>query len=202
MKAKIELTAEAVKTVIDRDKPKSMTGLAHGLGYQGSVSGSLTKKFRQLFPDIDVLLKRTAEPAKDAKDGTGDGDGKAKVAEQKAIKAPKSKVANGKGKDKPVVKAEGKWLRDPRNPFREGAYGKCFDILAAHKGGLPREKLVELLAEATAKDVKHAKYDAQVLLSAGPNESGLSNNDGPRHRSCRPGFWVKRINGHVQLTID
>jgi len=200
MKAKIELTAEAVKTVIDRNKPKSMTQLAHGLGYKGSVSGSLVKKFRQLFPDIDILLKRTTESAKDAKDGAGDGDGKAKVAEQKTSKAPKSKAA--KGKDKPVAKAEGKWTRDPNNPFREGAYGKCYDILAAHKGGLPREKLVELLAEATAKDVKHAKYDAQVLLSAGPNESGLSNNDGPRHRSCRPGFWIKRTNGHVQLVVD
>jgi hypothetical protein len=192
MKAKIELTAEAVKAVIEGKKPTSMTKLAHGLGYKGSVSGSLTKKFRQLFPDIDVLLKRTAESAKG---GAGDGDGKAKVAEQKASKAPK-------GKDKPVVKARGKWPRDPRNPFREGSYGKCYDILASHPAGLPREKLVDLLAKATGKDAKHAGYDCQVLLSAGPNEDGLSNNDGPRHRSCRPGFWVRRTSGHVQLVVD
>ena len=109
------------------------------------------------------------------------------------------KVTRKASKDK-VVK--GKWSRDPRNPFREGAYGKCYDILAAHKDGLSREKLVGLLAKAMGKDLVHAGYDAQVLLSAGPNESGLSNNDGPRHRSCRPGFWVRRTNGHVQLVVD
>ena len=109
------------------------------------------------------------------------------------------KVTRKASKDK-VVK--GKWSRDPRNPFREGAYGKCYDILAAHKDGLSREKLVELLAKATAKDLVHAGYDAQVVLSAHANEDGLSNNDSPRHRSCKAGFWIKRTNGHVQLMVD
>ena len=146
-----------------------------------ALGGSLARKFRALIPDIDVLLKRTAGSAKV---GAGDGDGK-------AGKAPKGNVAKGK------------WARDPRNAFRpSSSYATCFDILAAHKDGLPREKLVALLAEATGKDAKHAGYDAQVLLSAGPNEGGLSNNDGPRHRSCRPGFWIRRTNGHVQLVVD
>ena len=184
MKAKVELTAEAVRKAIEENKPASMTQLAHGLGYRGSVGGSLAKKFRQLFPDIDVLLKRTAGSDK------GCGDGKAGTAKPKAGKAPKGKAANGK------------WPRDPRNPFREGAYGKCFDILAVHKDGLPKDKLVELLAKATGKDARHAGYDAQVLLSAWGNEPGLSRNDGPRHRSCRPGFWVQRTNGHAQLMVD
>ena len=48
MKAKVELTAEAVRKAIEEKKPTSMTGLAHGLGYKGSVGGSLTKKFRAL----------------------------------------------------------------------------------------------------------------------------------------------------------
>lgn len=104
---------------------------------------------------------------------------------------------------KPAIK-EGKWPRDKRNVFRAGtsSYGIAFDILAAHKAGLPKGKLVELLAEATGKDAKHAGYDAQVLLSAKPNEDGLSNNDSPRHRSCRHGFWVQRTNGHVKLMFD
>ena len=194
MKARIKLTAEAVQAVIGRDKPTSMTQLAHGLGYKGSVGGSLARKFRALFPDIDVLLKRTAESAK------GGDDGKAGTTKPKAAKA---KPAGKQAKAKPAAKAGGKWPRDPRNVFRpSSSYASCYDILAAHKDGLPREKLVALLAEATGKDAKHAGYDAQVLLSAGPNEGGLSNNDGPRHRSCRPGFWIKRTNGHVQLMVD
>ena len=178
MKAKVELTAEAVRKAIEENKPKSLTGLAHGLGYKGSVGGSLAKKFRQLFPDIDAMLKRTADPAKGGDDG-------------KAGKAPKGNVAKGK------------WARDPRNVFRpSSSYATCYDILAAHKDGLPKNKLIELLAKATGKDARHAGYDAQVLLSAWGNEPGLSRNDGPRHRSCRPGFCVQRTNGHVQLMVD
>ena len=39
-------------------------------------------------------------------------------------------------------------------------------------------------------------------LSEQQIQDGLNNNDSPRHRSCRPGFWVKRTNGHVQLMLD
>ena len=185
-KARVELSEGSVRAVIERDKPKSLTGLAHGLGYRGSVSSTLTKKFRQLFPDIDVLLKRTAESAKG---GTADGAaGKADAAKPKA---------------KPASKAKGKWARDARNPFRDGsAYATCFDILAAHKDGLPKAKLVELLAKATGKDNEHSGYDAQVILSAhGAAGDGLNPFEGPRHRSCRPGFWVRRTNGHVRLMV-
>ena len=201
-KAKVELTEAAVRAVIERDRPRSLTGIAHGLGYKGSVSSTLTKKFRQLFPDIDVLLARTAESA------MGGGGGKTKAVEPAVKKAaPKGKAPKGKapkGKDKPAANAGGKWPRDQRNPFRAGAYGTCYDILAAHKDGLNRQRLVELLAEATGKDLKHAAFDCQVLLSARGNddEPGLSRNDGPRHRSCRPGFWVKRVNDHVTLMVD
>ena len=101
------------------------------------------------------------------------------------------------------AKAAGKWPHDERSKFRPGSsYDTCFSILAAHKDGLPRSRLVELLAEATGKTAKLAGYDAQVVLSAWGNEEGLSRNDGPRHRSCRPGFWVKRANGHVTLMVD
>lgn len=185
MKAKVELTAEAVRKAIEEQQPKSLTKLAHVLGYKGSVGGSLAKKIRQLCPDINVLLKR----AESAKGCAGDG-GNAKTTK----KAPKGK---------PAAKGKSKWSRDKRNVFRVGSsYGVAFDILAAHKDGLPRTKLVELLAKTTGKDLVHAGYDIQVVLSAGPNEDGLSNNDSPRHRSCRPGYWVKRTNGHVQLMVD
>lgn len=190
MKARTKLTAEAVRKAIVEKKPKSLTGLAHGLGYRGSVGGSLARKLRALFPDIEVLLARTAESAK------GCDDGKAVAAKPKAGKVPK-------GKGKPAAKAGGKWPHDERSPFRpSSSYDRCFSILAAHKDGLPKERLVELLAKATGKDLVHAGYDAQVLLSAKANEDGLSNNDSPRHRSCRPGFWVRRTNGHVQLVVD
>lgn len=82
-----------------------MTKLAHGLGYKGSVGGSLTKKLRALIPDIDVLLKGATGSAKVCNDDGKAGATKPKVAE----KAPKGKAAKSK------------WPRNPRNPFREGA---------------------------------------------------------------------------------
>jgi hypothetical protein len=195
MKAKREITAEVMKAVIERDRPTSLTGLAHGLGYKGSVSSSLTRKFRQLIPDIDFLLKGSAVMDKCADGTVGKPD------------ASNGKPAAGKAKAKPTTmaaaKRKSKWPHDERSPFRPGSsYDNCYSILAAHTNGLPKAKLVELLANATGKDVVHAGYDAQVLMSAGPNENGLSNNDSPRHRSCRAGFWVKKTNGHIQLMVD
>lgn len=192
-KAKVELTADAIRKAIEEHKPSSLTGLAHSLGYKGSVSSWLSRKFQALVPDIDYLLKRTAEPAK--------GGDKAKAIGLKADKKAKGKAV--KGQAKPVAKADGKWPRDARNVFRPGsAYGLAFDILAAHPDGLTRARLVELLAQASGKDVKHAGYDAQVLLSARPNEDGLSNNDSPRHRSCRPGFYIVRTGDNHKLAVD
>ena len=194
MKAKVELSVESLRAVIEAKKPTSMTQLAHGLGYKGSVSSSLTSRFRALVPDIEALL---AESAKSAKGG----DSKPTAAKSKAAKPIAKAVAKPSAKAGKGGKA-GKYARDPRNPFREGSYGTCFDILAKHGQGLPRERLVALLAEATGKDLVHAGYDAQVVLSARPNEDGLNNNDSPRNRSCRPGFWVRRENSHVRLMVD
>ena len=192
MKAKIRVTAEAVLAAV-KSGATSLTAVSKAMGFKGSVSGSTAKAIRGLVPDVDGRLAAN-KPAK------GGDDGKAGTTKPKAAKA---KPAGKQAKAKPAAKAGGKWPRDPRNVFRpSSSYASCYDILAAHKDGLPREKLVALLAEATGKDAKHAGYDAQVLLSAGPNEGGLSNNDGPRHRSCRPGFWIKRTNGHVQLMVD
>jgi len=83
--------------------------------------------------------------------------------------------------------------RDPRNSFREGSsYAVTFDVLAhAGEEGMTREALVAAVAKATHKDLKHAGYDVAVLLSA--------KEDGSRHQSCKPGFWVERINDHCRL---
>jgi hypothetical protein len=166
MKAK--LTAEIVRNAIGEGKPDSMTKLAHLLGYRSSVSSNITRKFRSLVPEIGGLLAANKS----------------------------SKTTDASIKAKPAPKVGRKWPRDPRNVFRQGsAYGTCYDIMASFKSGLPREKLVALLAKTTGKDLTHAGYDAQVVLSAWGN-------DGPRNRNCRPGFWVQRTNGHVKLMVD
>lgn len=189
MKAKVELTAETVREAIKDGKPTSMTQLAHLLGYKGSVSSSLTKKFRKLVPEIDALLKGTVPT------GTTSAAGKAVTA--------KAKPKPAKPPPQPAGAKAGKYTRDPRNPFREGSsYATVFDILASHRDGMEKEMLVRLVAAQTSKTLVRSGYDCQVVLSARPNDDGLNNNESPRNRSCRPGFWIKRENGHVQLMVD
>jgi len=111
---------------------------------------------------------------------------KRKVAPKRSKSAKKS--SNGKH----VIKSG--FPRADGNPFREGSsYSVAYDILGKHKEGLPRQRLVELLAKATGKDPKRAGFDAAVLLSARESVNG------PRHRSCRPGFWIERENDFVKL---
>ena len=84
--------------------------------------------------------------------------------------------------------------RAASNPFRPGsAYAAGYDVLSAHPQGLPRQRLVELMAKATRKSEKRANFDAAVVLSAQTSPTG------PRHRSCREGFWVERTNDHLKL---
>ena len=204
MKAKAELSIESLKAVIGEKKPTSMTKLAHLLGYKGSVSSSLTRKFRALIPEIDALLKGA-----EGSDGGTKGLGKTEAAKGKPAKVKKvvpamaAKSPAKQHKAKPVGAKGGKYHRAPRNPFREGSsYGTVFDVLASHPDGMEREMLVRLVAAETGKDLKRAGFDVQVVCSARPNDDGLNNNDSPRNRSCRPGFWVKRTNGHVQLMVS
>lgn len=192
MKAKTDMTAELVRKTIEANQPKSLSQLAHLLGYKGSVSSTLTKKFRLLIPNIADLLNGGDHQATSPKSPKPVKTGKAKVAKvtQKAV-------------TKPVGAKAGKYAHNEKSPFRAGSsYDKCYSILAEHPAGLPKERLIQLLAAETGKDAKHASYDAQVVLSARPNEDGLNNNDSPRNRSCRPGFWIKRENGHVRLMVD
>ena len=192
-KSKVEFTAETLRKAIADGKPASMTQLAHQLGYKGSVSSSLTRKFKESLPDVEAMLNAN-KPAKDVQDG------KADASAAKAVKAAKSKAV--KSATTPIAKPKsGKWTRHVSNPFRVGSYGTCFDVLAAHPDGLPREKLIELLAKATGKDIQHAVFDAQVVCSARKNDDGLDQFQGPRNRSCKHGFYVERINGHVKLVL-
>ena len=180
MKAKHELTAEAVRKVIGDGKPASMTQLAHQLGYKGSVSSTLTNKLRALLPEIDSLLAAN-KPA---------GDGKTDARASTATK-PSAKAKGGKPKLPP---------RHPQNPYREGiSYGCVLDLLAQSQfldKGINRVDLVKLAASATGKDLKRAGYDIIVVCS--PEDTSPTCH---RHRSAREGYGVEKINGWVKLVL-
>ncbi len=196
-KQKFALTAEMIGKSLG-EGATSLTKIWHSLGGSGSVPGSIAKRMRDLVPDIESMLKanQTAqgqdirEPRQATIGNTG-----------KVSKARKPKSSSKSAKPKPKPKSA-KWPHCPSNPFRQGAYGICFDILAAHKDGLPRQKLVELLAKATGKDLTKAAFDVQVICSArGEAGEGLNPFEGPRNRSAHFGYWVKRDNSHVQLML-
>ena len=91
---------------------------------------------------------------------------------------------------------QSRFPRHPKNPYRPGAYATAFDIIAARKS-IRRDEFVKLVAEATGKDLKHAGYDvAAGILSAKESVSG------PRHRSAKDGFYVKRENDHLTLILE
>ena len=114
----------------------------------------------------------------------------AKVSKAKKTTAPKAKTAKAK-----KTVPQGKFPRHPKNPFREGsAYAQIFDAFAT-KDGVRRDELLQLAMDATGKDVKHAAYDLAVIRSAKESSTG------PRHPSCREGFWVKRENECFTLMI-
>jgi hypothetical protein len=58
---------------------------------------------------------------------------------------------------------------------------------------VPRQKLIELLATATGKSTTKASFDVSVILSAKDSPTG------PRHQSCREGFWIEREADHCRL---
>ncbi len=101
-----------------------------------------------------------------------------KKSTSKKVKNPTKKASNAQS-----PRVEG-------NPFRDGSsYGAAYDILAKHQEGLPRQKLVELLAKATGKSVKRAGFDVAVIMSA------KNSVNSPRHLSCRNGFFIEKTNG-------
>ena len=134
-----------------------------------------------------------------------------KKASPKATK-PSQKTAKASKPIKPVTKAvkpanptktpkvspkfQSPHGRVEGNPFRNGsAYAVAWDVLA-HAGGsegISKGQLIMEVAKATGKDERHAGFDVAVLLSAKEN--------GERHQSCRPGFWVERTNDFLKLHV-
>ena len=202
--SKVTLTKESVEGAVQQGA-KSISHVYKMLGGQGNVSGSTTKKIRELMPDIEIQLcankgKPTDKPGVPVKPCKP-----AKPTIEKPAKAKPTTPATPKKQSKPVKPAKtkpakkassGKYPRHKSNPFRENsAYATCFDILVAHKTGIGRDELINLLAKESGKDTKHAGYDLSVLLSAKESPTG------PRHRSCREGFWVKREHHHYTLML-
>jgi len=198
MKKAKEITKKAVQVILKRQHPKSMTAISKALGRKGSISGSLSKRIKAWFPNIDEILKKNqaineisevseSNEINDASEINEISESN-ETSETKSVEKPAKKA---------VAKTSSKYPRHPKNPFRVGSsYATAFDILASFKDGLHRKKLVELHAKATGKSEKKAGYDCAVLLSA------KESNAGPRHRSCRDGYWVRRENSHVLMVID
>jgi len=119
---------------------------------------------------------------------------KAKSTKKIAKKSTKVQVKEPKKSAK--VTPSSKYQRHEKNPFRpNSSYATAFDLLASKKSGIRRDEAVKLLAEATGKDEKHAAYDLAVLLSAKESTTG------PRHKSCKEGFWVMKENEFLLLRV-
>lgn len=85
------------------------------------------------------------------------------------------------------------YVRAEGDPFRPGSsYSIAFSALKK-SAGMTRQQLVAEVAKATGKDERHAGYDVAVLLSAKDSPTG------PRHQSCREGFWIEREGDHIRL---
>ena len=110
------------------------------------------------------------------------------------VQVKKAKEPAKKPPHKPAKVTSSPYPRHEKNAFREGSsYSTAFDLLASRKSGIRRDEAVKLLAEATGKDIKHAGYDLAVLCSAKESVTG------PRHKSCKEGFWIMKENDHLLL---
>jgi hypothetical protein len=168
-----QISKEQVLEALVKGSPKSLSALYRLLGGKGNVSGSTAKRIRELVPDIEARL------------GKGKEEGEAPSATQKQPKAA-GKV-KGKAKSALSNKTEG-------NPFRPGSgYAQVYDLLAAAPKGVSRQDLIARYAKASRKKLKLAGYDVSVVISAKDSPTG------PRHRSCREGFWVERENDFLKL---
>ena len=147
-------------------------------------------------PKSPKVVKAPKAKSKQAKAKKSTAKAKAKnVKPAKANKAKKTTTPKAKNAKPAKVVPQGKFPRHAKNPFRDGsAYGQIFDAFAT-KDGVRRDELLQLAMDATGKDVKHAAYDLAVIRSAKESSSG------PRHPSCREGFWVKRENDCFTLMI-
>jgi len=159
------------------------------------------KPVKVIAPKAPKVAKTSAAKSSKAKAATTKGKtakapAKAKgKAATKTAKPAKAKVSKPAKQAKAIP--QGKFPRHPKNVFRPGsAYGAIYDGFILRRAGIRRDELLKLAMEATGKDAKHASYDLAVILSAKDSPTG------PRHPSCREGFWVSRENDHLRLNID
>jgi len=182
-----ELTAEAVLQSIGTSKAASLGQLHRALGGKGSVPGSVAKKLKELVPNIgELFAANKGDPGEEKKATPKTG--------KPTKKAKGGKVSKAKmGEDKPTKRLV---KHSASNPFRPGGYGILYDILASHPDGMAVDALKRRYMEITGKDADHARYDLCVILSAKDSPTG------PRHRSCREGFWIERENDHARLRLS
>lgn len=170
-----------IHEVLKEKNPTSLTELGRELGW-GTISGSQTKRIRTILPDLEGLLKKNVA-----------------LKELDAPKKPSTVAKKAPKKPKVAHKVtSSKYPRHPQNVYREGSgYALCFDILASEKGGWRRDELVAAYAKESGKEIgKGATWDTAVILSA------TDSNTGPRHRSARDGYWVRKEENHVTLVVD
>lgn len=177
---KTKFTVESVLKAID-DGAKSLTGIAHAHGYQGSVSGSTATVIRYLVPDVaDRLNGKGAvqavetvpteqnvvrdEPVAEA---VGNHDQVVEQAEQSAVQEPTVEepktVETTEQADEPVVV-----VKQTKKPYSGGVYGKVFEAalaVAAEQGEQPRKTLVEVVASKTGLDPKQIGFALQVFTT-------------------------------------
>lgn len=115
------------------------------------------------------------------------------TSKKQVTKKPKMPIT--KASPKSVSKAKKAFDYTPASgdPFRaHSSYSVVYSVLH-HAGdkGISRQDLIAEVSRITGKDPKHASYDTAVLLSAKQN--------GSRHQSCKPGFWIERTNDQCKL---
>ena len=187
------ITKEAVLQAIEKSQTVTISDLYWAMGGSSKPSGAFSSKVRELVPDIQARLDAHKGKPTDKSGDPQEPSALATPTTKSAKAAKPTKVKHGK-ESKPVRKS--KFPRHPQNPFRDGsAYAICFDVMASQKTGVSRDHLLPILAQETGKDKKHAAYDLSVLLSAKESATG------PRHRSCREGFWVKKEHQNYTLML-
>lgn len=186
---KTKFTVESVLKAID-DGAKSLTGIAHAHGYQGSVSGSTATVIRYLVPDVaDRLNGKGAVQAVEAveaveagsteqnvvrdepvAEAVGNHDQVVEQAEQSAVQEPTVEepktvetTETTEQADEPVVV-----VKQTKKPYSGGVYGKVFEAalaVAAEQGEQPRKTLVEVVASKTGLDPKQIGFALQVFTT-------------------------------------
>lgn len=181
---KTKFTVESILKAID-DGAKSLTGIAHAHGYQGSVSGSTATVIRFLVPDVaDRLSGKVAdqaveavEPADaietvDAVDAVDAVEEVQPVVVASVVEQPVEQIveqiveqpaAKVEQVDEPVVV-----VKQTKKPYSGGVYGKVFEAalaVAAEQGEQPRKTLVEVVASKTGLDPKQIGFALQVFTT-------------------------------------